>query len=292
MSKVEKQTGFIHSFDGLDVYFETRGSGEPIVFIYGIACLMNHWHHQISYFSKSYNTICFDMRGHNKTPRPSSDDNLSIAAIAKDLVALLEKLSIPKAHFVGHSFGSQVMLEAYSIKPELFSSIVLINGFASNPIENMFGVGVVGKLFNFINDRFKRDPDLWKSLWKSGIESPLILPLTALAGGFNIKLTSLKDIQIYTRGVANMDLGVFLKLFEEMMMFNGDDILDQITVPALIISGENDRVTPKSFQLELVNKIKKAELQQVPYGSHCTQLDFPDFINLRIEKFYSDHFNP
>jgi pimeloyl-ACP methyl ester carboxylesterase len=288
MDKIEKQTGSFHSFDGLEVYFETRGSGEPIVFIYGIACLMNHWHHQMDYFSKSYKTICVDMRGHNKTPRPSSNDNLSINAIAKDLVTLLEKLSISKAHFIGHSFGCQVLFETYKIKPDLFSSIVLINGFASNPIENMFGIGVVEKIFHFINNRFKKDPDLWKSLWKSGIESPFILPLTALTGGFNIKLTSLKDIQIYTRGVANMDLGVFLKLFEEMMLFNGDDILSQITVPTLIISGENDRVTPKSFQLELAQKIKKAEMQQVPYGSHCTQLDFPDFINLRIEKFYSD----
>ena len=57
---IEKQTGYFSSFDGTKIYYESRGAGEPIIFVYGIACLINHWHHQLSYFSESYQTITFD----------------------------------------------------------------------------------------------------------------------------------------------------------------------------------------------------------------------------------------
>lgn len=285
MNKVEKKLGYFNSYDGHPIYYETRGKGEPIIFVYGIACLMNHWNHQIDYFSKNYQSISFDLRGHHKTSRPANLQFLSLESLGKDLKALLHHLNVPKAHFVGHSFGAQVLLSGYQHHPEIFESITFINGFATNPIKEMFGLGVVEKFYYFLKSSYSQNPSLWKTLWKLGIENPLTVPLTSIAGGFNIKLTSLKDIQVYAKGVANIDLEVFFHLFEELMSFEGNSILSSIDCPALIISGENDKVTPMKFQEEMANKIANAELLKVPYGSHCTQLDFPDYVNLRLEKF-------
>jgi pimeloyl-ACP methyl ester carboxylesterase len=123
-----------------------------------------------------------------------------------------------------------------------------------------------------------------------GIDNPLAVSLTTIAGGFNSKLTSLKDIQVYIKGVANLDLDSFLILFEELMSYDGEPMLHTINVPTLVISGENDHVTPEVFQLKMKNQIPNAEYLCVPYGSHCTQLDFPDFVNLRMDKFFKNHF--
>lgn len=109
--------------------------------------------------------------------------------------------------------------------------------------------------------------------------------LAGAAGGFNLKLTHFKDIEVYARGVARMDLRTFLVLFEELMKFDGEDILPLVNVPTLIISGENDNVTPQKFQHEFHHKIVGSEFVLVPYGSHCTQLDFPEYINMKIEDF-------
>lgn len=287
MFKVEKKLGYFTSYDGHQIYYETRGKGEPIIFVYGIACLINHWNHQIDYFSKTHQSIAFDLRGHHKTMRPANTQFLSLEALGKDLKALLNHLQVPKAHFVGHSFGAQVLLSGYQHHPEIFESITFINGFATNPIKEMFGLGVVEKFYYFLKSNYSQNPALWKTLWKLSIENPLAVPLTSIAGGFNIKLTSLKDIQVYAKGVANIDLEVFFHLFEELMAFDGNSILSSIDCPALIISGENDKVTPLKFQEDIAHRITNAEFLKVPYGSHCTQLDFPDYVNLRLEKFFN-----
>ena len=289
MNKIEKKLGYFESFDGQKIYFESRGKGAPIVFVYGLACLMNHWHHQIDYFSQNYRTLIIDLRGHHKTSKPNNLENLTITSLGKDLEALLNHLKIQKAHFVGHSFGAQIMLSAYQKNPDMFQSMTFINGFASNPINEMFGLGIIEKIYHFVNSRYNENPSLWKTLWKLSIESPLAVPFSSIAGGFNLKLTSLKDIQVYVKGVANMDLDVFLKLFEQLMTFHGELILPSIKCATLIISGENDKVTPPKFQKELSEKINASEYLLVPYGSHCTQLDFPDYINLRLEKFFLEN---
>lgn len=285
MEIFEKKSGTIKSFDGSSIYYESRGKGEAIVFVYGIACLMNHWHHQIKYFSKNFQVISFDIRGHHQSNPLSNVQNVNIASAAKDIEVILDELNIKKAHFVGHSFGAPVIFSAYDQFPERFKSISLINGFAKNPIKGMFGLDVVEPFFHFFKKQFQESPALYTQLWRWAVYNPVSMRAVAMVGGFNLKLTHFKDIEVYAKGVAHLDLNVFLSFFEDMMSFDGDGILKKIDVPTLIISGDDDNVTPKDFQTDMANKIKNSELVKVPYGSHCTQLDFPDYVNLKIENF-------
>lgn len=280
-----KTNGQFQSFDGTSIYYEVHGEGEPIVFVYGIACLINHWHFQIEHFSKNYRVIAFDIRGHHKSAVPQDSRNLSLAAIAQDIAYLLREVGIKKAHFIGHSFGAQALLQAYDETPELFLSLTFVNGFAKNPIKGMFGLDVVEPFFHFVKSQYQKHPAVLDHLWKVAIENPLSALAAGLAGGFNLKLTQYKDIEIYARGVALTSLGVFIPFFEDMMAFQGELIAKKIQLPTLIISGEQDLVTPQKFQRELHAEIKGSQFIQIPYGSHCTQLDFPDYINLKIEDF-------
>jgi pimeloyl-ACP methyl ester carboxylesterase len=163
--------------------------------------------------------------------------------------------------------------------------MVFINGFASNPIQGMFGVDAVPHIFRWFKEGYKSFPDALSFLWKNAVTNPLAIPLSALAGGFNTSLTRIKDIEVYARGVASMDLDVFITLFEHMMEYDGSDVLDKIDIPVLILSGSKDGVTPMEHQERMHERIKNSEFLRIPYGSHCTQLDLPDFVNLRIEKF-------
>lgn len=288
MDTISLQTGTFKSFDDSEIYYEIRGEGSPIVMIYGIACLMNHWHHQINYFSKTHKVITFDLRGHHKSASITNLENLNFESISQDIFGLLNHLKLPRAHFMGHSFGVPALLDFYSRNPDMVTSMVFINGFASNPIKGMFGLEIIEPLFYFIKDKYWKQQDLWKTLWKVTIDNPMAMYVAALAGGFNLRLTHFKDIEVYVRGVSGISLDVFITLFEEMMKFDREDILPEIKIPTLIISGEKDNVTPVKFQYKFRDLIPNSEFVLVPYGSHCTQLDFPDYTNLKIEKFYSE----
>jgi pimeloyl-ACP methyl ester carboxylesterase len=289
---VSKRTGTFKSFDGTPIYYEVRGQGKPVVLCYGIACLINHWTHQLRYFSHNYQTIVFDYRGHHNTPVPTNRENLSLDAICQDMNALLDHLEIKDASFWGHSYGAQILLRFYDMFPQRVSNMVFINGFASNPIKGMFGgvlgVDTISTFFQLFRQGYKSFPSTIAAVWKGAVTHPLAITLSSLAGGFNLNLTSLKDIEVYARGVASMDLDVFITLFDQMMKYDASPVLDRIEVPTLIISGSKDGVTPLSHQERMHQRIRGSQFLRVPYGSHCTQLDLPDFVNLRIEKFMKE----
>jgi len=284
---IEKNVGYFKAFDGTQIYYETRGEGEPIVLIYGIACLMNHWHHQVEFFAKTHKVILFDIRGHHKSVPVANINNMKFEHLAFDLQGLLKHLGHDSAHIVGHSFGAPYLLKACEQFPEMFKSLVFINGFARNPLKKLFGLEFVEPLFNFIREQHTKSPDLWNALWKTMIDNPVAFQVAALAGGFNIKLTQFKDIEMYGRGVSRLELPLFFELFDQLLKFDGVNILSQIEPPTLVIAGEKDFLTPPSFQKEMSDRIAHSEFLLVPYGSHCCQLDFPEFINLKLKEFFA-----
>ncbi len=284
----QKETGSFKSFDGTSIYYEVRGEGEPILLVYGLACLINHWHFQIEYLSQKYKVIAFDMRGHHRSEIPENPDNLSLEAIAKDIPYLFRELGIKQAHFVGHSLGAQVLLKTYELHPEIVKSITFINGFAKNPIKGMFGLDVVEPFFYFVKSVYEKNPELCGELWKRTVLNPIAKFGAGFLGGFNLRLTQFKDIEIYAQGVANIPLSVFIPYFEDMMRFRGELVAPRIKVPAFIISGDRDNVTPEHFQKDLHETIQGSIFLRIPYGSHCCQLDFPEFINLKIDQFIED----
>jgi pimeloyl-ACP methyl ester carboxylesterase len=285
MNLVSKKTGSFKSYDGTKIYYEVRGEGRPLVMAYGIGCLINHWQPQIKYFSQKYQTVVFDYRGHHNSELPLDYSQISIDALARDVNALADHLNLTSASYWGHSFGAQVLLRAYDIRPSTFHNLVFVNGFASDPISGMFGNGLASQAFTVLKGGFDIAPSTFSYLWKQVVNNPLSVHSSALLGGFNIQLTALKDIEIYLKGVATMDLNAFLKLFDNMMKYDGRPVYDRIEVPTLIVGGKKDAVTPQRYQQEMHLRIKKSEFMMVPFGSHCTQLDMPDLVNLRIEKF-------
>ncbi len=285
MDFILKQSGEFLSYDGAKIYYESRGEGPPLIFCYGIGCLFNHWSPQIRYFSKCQRTIVFDYRGHHQTPVPEDKKSLSIESLSRDVIALCEFLEIKEADFVGHSFGTQVLLKTYEKKPELFKTMNFINGAYRNPFE--FIVKAEGLLngINQIKKIYNQIPDFLSLLWKKGITHPLVIPLSVLLGGFNLGKTALKDIEIYARGMSSIDIRIFITFFEEMISFQGEKILSSIEVPTLVICGSRDSLTPIEDQKRMSRMIPKSELCVIPFGSHCTQLDFPERVNLKIQNF-------
>jgi pimeloyl-ACP methyl ester carboxylesterase len=279
------ETGYFNSFDGTKIYFEERGEGkETILFMYGIACIINHLHFQLDYFSVHYRVFILDYRGHGLSDKPKSSENINISSLIMDQKQLLDLKKVTKVHLVGHSYGCQVATEFLKKYPTCVQTITLLNGYNKSPFSSGFFSPFVKSTFSFIEKNYKKYPELCSSLWKNIIDNPATVLITGAMGGFNLNISQYKDIEIYTRGVSLLSLEVFLALFFELLNYD-DNLIHNSKIPALLISGEFDFVTPYHLQVGLQKKFKNSSLIVIKKGTHCSQLDCPHDVNLAIEKF-------
>src|SRR5271168_3775528 len=90
--------------NGLKMYYEVHGSGDPVVLLHGaFMAISSDWTGWIAELSKTRKVIAIEMQGHGRTAdiqRPISSENL-----ADDVAALLDYLEIPSADVIGYSMG-------------------------------------------------------------------------------------------------------------------------------------------------------------------------------------------
>lgn len=86
---------------------EERGAGPAFIFIPGLVGLLNAWEFQVAHFSARFRCISFDHRGTGDSDKPK--DSYSTQAISRDVIALMDKLGIERAHVAGTSTGGCVL---------------------------------------------------------------------------------------------------------------------------------------------------------------------------------------
>lgn len=266
------------------MFYSVEGTGKPLVFCYGLVCSSLHWTYQIDYFRQSRQAVWFDYRGHQNSEVPEDLNSLTISNLADDMLALLDELKIPEAVFIGHSMGVNIVLEFYKKHPERFAGMVLANGTAKRPLETLFGFNATQAAFQLLSKAYKKSPKLVSSLWHLQKNNPISRMIVTL-GGFNPHLTPQEDIELYVNQVADMDPGILIHLIENYDHYDASSWLHQIKVPTLVIAGENDHIVPITEQELMHQLIPNSEIEIIRHGSHCPQMDLPDLVNLRIEKF-------
>jgi pimeloyl-ACP methyl ester carboxylesterase len=98
-----KNAGHYIKNRGFNMYYETYGSGKPLLFIHGNGGSINNFMYQIPYFSKSYRVILADSRAQGKSV--DDNDSLSYEMMADDLNALLDTLRLDSCYVIGWSDG-------------------------------------------------------------------------------------------------------------------------------------------------------------------------------------------
>ena len=111
------------SVNGLKLFYETEGSGEPVVLIPGFASGRAIWSMQTPALAQNFRVISFDPRGISASDKPEGPQ--SIGLLADDLAHLLQTLGISAAHVVGVSFGGFVAQEFALRYPWMTKKLVL-----------------------------------------------------------------------------------------------------------------------------------------------------------------------
>jgi pimeloyl-ACP methyl ester carboxylesterase len=107
--------------NGLDLYCEQRGTGDPVVLVHGAWTDHHTWDRIGPVLARSFLVLTYDRRGHSRSVRPAGQG--SIREDVADLAALLERFHLAPAHVVGNSFGGSIALRLASERPDLFRSL-------------------------------------------------------------------------------------------------------------------------------------------------------------------------
>ncbi len=100
---------FFTTDDGVRLHYQMSGSGKPVVLIHGLTANSLFFRKQIPAFSKHFQVIAPDLRGHGESE--TLDDHLTLTRLAEDLKQLLTELNISKASLIGWSMGAHVIFE-------------------------------------------------------------------------------------------------------------------------------------------------------------------------------------
>jgi 3-oxoadipate enol-lactonase len=90
--------------DGTRLYYEEMGAGDPLLLISGNGRDHSDWNKVRDDFTDRYRVIVYDHRGTGKSDKPDAPP-YSIQGFEQDAIALLDHLSIARAHIYGHSMG-------------------------------------------------------------------------------------------------------------------------------------------------------------------------------------------
>ena len=120
-----KTTGYA-SVNGLEMYYEIHGKGDPVVLLHGsFMTITNNWTDMIAQLSKSRQVIAVEMQGHGRTADINRE--FSYENLAADIAALLDYLKIQQADLLGYSMGGGVAMQAAIRHPEKVRKVVSIS---------------------------------------------------------------------------------------------------------------------------------------------------------------------
>ena len=95
--------------NGVNLYYELHGTGEPLVLVHGSWAGTTQWGFVLPDLAKSFNVLVYDRRGHSQSER--SDAPGSVDEDGDDLAALLEELDLAPAHVVTNSLLFDAFIE-------------------------------------------------------------------------------------------------------------------------------------------------------------------------------------
>lgn len=279
--------------DGARLFVEESGprSKRGVVFVHGSALRTDMWHYQMDAF-KGRRLVFFDLRGHGLS-LPKGDGDYTVERLAEDLLAVIEDARLEEVVIVGHSVGGMVAQQLCLDHPELQGDVIkglaLLNTTYGPAIETVLGGASIARL-----ERFARRPfDLLgsQSVRLDKLRA-VIKPSDAMFWGVAFAAfgpqASARQIDFVYDMTAETPSDVLFDLIKSYRDFDAAGRLDEITVPCLVVSGSEDRLTLSDASVYLADHLLKADLQLLEGAGHMSMLERHVEVNEMLDRFFSD----
>ncbi len=261
--------------DGVALYYEETGSGEPIVFIHEFAGDYRAWEPQLRHFGRSFRCVAYNARGYPPSDVPEDPESYSQDRARLDALAVLDHLGIERAHIVGLSMGGFATLHFGLHHPDrAFSLVVAGCGYGAERDRREQFRAETEATASFIEsasvaafaDRYaqgptrvqfqNKDPRGWAEFREQLAEHSL-------------------------RGSANTMRGVQSR---RPSIYDLEDRMRELRVPTLILTGDEDDpcLTPNVF---MKRTIPSAALITLPNSGHTINIEEPLLFNQAVDWF-------
>jgi pimeloyl-ACP methyl ester carboxylesterase len=280
--------GPVVSFDGTELAVRAAGdpSEPPLVFVHGFSLDMTTWYYQWTALSSRFRCVLFDLRSHGRSRRAVSGD-LSLSAMGHDICSVVEAVVPDGAILVGHSLGGMAILAAAESRPELFGTKIVGAVFAGSAASDLVR-GSMGSVMQALRPRttsIRRIAARADDLRHHVITGPAdvgraIARLTQFGPHASphlvdhiIGLAGRAPREVWTDGLASL------------MDMDLRHALRHVTVPALVIVGDHDRVTPPASAVALAAELPDGRLEVIEGAGHVLMLERHDAFNEKLAGF-------
>ena len=241
-------------FEGLS--YEISGSGPPIVFIAGCGADPICWALARRALEADFRILTFDSRG---LPGPVSSQTL-----ADSTSHLLEHLSIPPALVVGHSLGGMVAQHLSLNHPERVRALVLVASCAR------------------LGERAKHILDC---LYRALALDPMLYLDLLMPWAFSAKFfRSAKNLHFIREGFVKPPLESFGAQMRAVFDHDSRSVLKKITVPTMVVAGEEDLICDAPATVELSEGIRGSRVEIIP-GGHACYMEQAELFNGLVRRF-------
>ncbi|MDO8518690.1 MAG: alpha/beta hydrolase [Deltaproteobacteria bacterium] len=282
------QEGFVRSFDGTQIWYRSVGEGLPIVCCNGLGCSTFYFGYLENYFKRNFRVITWDYRGHGKSGKAMLKKNHTIGALKCDLKAVLDKLEVKKAIFVGHSMGVQLLYEFHSEHSRYFAGLISCFGTFEKPMDTFFDSPLSKYVFEVIyifNHLFPRAANMIGAFL---VKNPLWFEMGGLFKLLKPYMADRAIMKQYVDHIIHVDPIFLTNLIRSLQTHTAESTLKKIKAPALIMGAAEDTFTPIWISKKMHHLIPGSELFIVKKGSHVALCEQPELINFRIEKFINE----
>ncbi|MGY1624665.1 3-oxoadipate enol-lactonase [Geodermatophilus sp. SYSU D00965] len=210
------------------------------------------WDPQVPALAERFRVVTYDTRGHGSSPAPQGPYTLD--DLVDDVVALLDRLGVPRAHVAGLSLGGMTAMRLAAREPDRVGRIAALCTSAKTEPQGFLDraaaarSGGTAPLASAVVSRWLTPPFAARN-------PDLVARLEAMVAGADDEgYASCAEV------VAHLDLR---------------DDLGRITAPTLVVSGADDPALPPDHQQAIADGIAGAELVSVRPGAHLANLESP-----------------
>lgn len=252
------------SVNGVRLYYEVEGEGEPVVLLHAVGLDVTCWEGQVKAFAARRRVLRLDLRGHGRSDVPSPP--YTLAGFADDVHALLRELTLTPAHVVGLSLGGMVAQVLALDHQEVVRSLVLADTVSTLPAEARPGMIERGEAAKRGGMAAIIDETLARWFTPGFMDSEVVARcrqrlLSDSLTGWAAAWHAISELELESR-------------------------LPEIRVPTLVITGEADVAAPVARAQAMAARIPGARCEIIPGAPHMAPLERPDLFNAALLRFW------
>jgi pimeloyl-ACP methyl ester carboxylesterase len=254
--------------NGVTLFYEEAGNGQPLVFIHGFPFDHRMWWGQLGAFP-GWRCIAPDLRGLGLSEAPPDPTRSTIATHADDLARMFDHLGIARAVIAGLSMGGYVVFEFWRRYRDRCRALILCN--TRSEADTTEGKEQRDRVIQAIGRRGSEaliDIVLWK-----------VLSPETLAGGDQV----LAQVRLMiSESPPNGTIAAARAMRDRQ---DSSDLLGSITLPTLILAGAEDALISADSQRRLAERISGARIEIVSRAGHLAPLEQPEAFNRIVQRF-------